>query len=284
MLISYIYTKFFIQQICQIDKAINKECYRLIVLKLQEYQFLFEELVKRDFKKKYKRTVLGMLWSVLSPLLMLCVLATIFGQFFGRNTAHYIIYLFSGQVVFNYYTESTNEGMNALMSNSNIFTKINVPKYLFLFSKNISALINFGIILVIYFLFVAFDGIPFTWKFLCLIYPITCLVFINLGIGLVLSALFIFFRDIQYLYRLFTQIVMYGSAIFYSIDGMSKEIQMIFYCNPIYVCIEYFRTIVINNTIPSANIHLLLAFYAIALFSLGCYIYKKYNYKFLYYV
>lgn len=251
---------------------------------LKENQFLFEELVKRDFKKKYKRTVLGMLWSILSPLLMLCVLATIFGQFFGRSTAHYIIYLFSGQVIFNYYTESTNEGMNALMSNSNIFTKINVPKYLFLFSKNVSALINFGIILVIYFLFVAFDGIAFTWKLLCLIYPIICLVFINLGIGLVLSALFIFFRDIQYLYRLFTQVVMYGSAIFYSIDGMSKKVQMIFYCNPIYVCIEYFRDVVIKGVIPSANIHLLLAFYALALFSLGCYIYKKYNYKFLYYV
>lgn len=100
-------------------------------IKLKQYQFLFEELVKRDFKKKYKRTVLGMVWSVLSPLLMLCVMAAIFGQFFGRNTAHYIIYLFSGQIIFNYYTESTNEGMNALMSNANIFSKINVPKYLF---------------------------------------------------------------------------------------------------------------------------------------------------------
>jgi len=252
--------------------------------RLNEIQFLFEELVKRDFKKKYKRTILGMLWSVLSPLLMLCVMATIFGQFFGRNTPHYIIFVFTGQVLFQFYTESTNEGMNALMSNASIFSKINVPKYLFLFSKNISALINFGIILLIYFVFVWFDGITFTLKFLCLIYPIICLIFINLGIGLVLSALFIFFRDIQYLYRLFTQVVMYGSAIFYSIDSLSLATQRIFYCNPIFVCITYFRSIVLHNTVPDLWLHLLLAGYAIVLFGIGCWVYKKYNYKFLYYV
>lgn len=252
--------------------------------KLNPYKFLFEELVKRDFKQKYKRTVLGMFWSVLSPLLMLSVIATIFGYFFGRNMPHYIIYVFSGQVIFSYYTESTNEGMNALMNNARIFTKINVPKYLFLFSKNVSALINFGIILLIYFAFVWFDGIEFTWKFLCLVYPIVCLIFINLGIGLILSALFIFFRDIQYLYRLFTQVVMYGSAIFYNIDRLPQHIQNVFYCNPIFVVITYFRSIVINNTIPELWLHALLAGYAVTLFSAGCYVYKKYNYKFLYYV
>jgi len=249
-----------------------------------KYGFLFTELIKRDFKKKYKRTILGMLWSILSPLLMLSVLALIFGNFFGRDIPHYIIYLFSGQVVYNYYVESTNEGMGALFENANVFTKINVPKYLFLFSKNVSALINFGIILLIYFAFVWFDGITFTWKFLCLVYPIVCLIFINLGIGLILSALFIFFRDIQYLYRLFTQVIMYGSAIFYNVNSLPQHIQNVFYCNPIFVCITYFRSIVINDTIPELWLHALLAGYAIVLFSAGCYVYKKYNYRFLYYV
>lgn len=252
--------------------------------RLRQYQFMFEELVKRDFKQKYKRTALGMLWSILSPLLMMCVLATIFGNFFGKSIEHYIVYLFSGQVIFNYYTESTNGGMNALMSNAKIFTKINVPKYLFLFSKNVSALINFGIILLVYFVFVWLDGITFTWKFLTLVYPIVCLIFINLGMGLILSALFIFFRDIEYLYRLFTQVVMYGCAIFYSIDRLPQHIQNVFYCNPIFVCITYFRSVVINDTIPELWLHALLAGYAIVLFGAGCYVYKKYNYKFLYYV
>lgn len=211
-------------------------------------------------------------------------MAIIFGNFFGKNIEHYVIYLFSGQVIFNYFTEATTEGMQALVSNSSIFTKINVPKYLFLFSKNVSALINFGIILVIYFGFVAIEGISFTWQFLLLIYPVICLIIMNLGIGLILSALYIFFKDIQYLYRLFTQVVMYGSAIFYSIDILPQHLQAVFYCNPIFVCVTYFRSIVLYNTVPDLRLHLLLAGYALALFAIGCWIYKKNNYKFLYYV
>ena len=255
-----------------------------MIAKLKTYQFLFEELVKRDFKKRYNRTVLGIVWSVLSPLLMLSVMAVIFGNFFGRSIEHYVIYLFSGQIIFNYFTEATNEGMLALVSNSSIFTKINVPKYLFLFSKNVSAIINFLIILFIYFFFVLLEGISFTWEFVLLIYPIVCLIIINVGIGLILSALYIFFRDIQYLYRIFTQVVMYGSAIFYSIDILPQHLQMLFYCNPVFVCITYFRSIVLHNTVPDLWLHLLLAGYAIVLFCIGCWVYKKYNYKFLYYV
>ena len=255
-----------------------------MIAKLKTYQFLFEELVKRDFKKRYNRTVLGIVWSVLSPLLMLSVMAVIFGNFFGRSIEHYVIYLFSGQIIFNYFTEATNEGMLALVSNSSIFTKINVPKYLFLFSKNVSALINFLIILLIYFSFVLLEGISLTWEFVLLIYPIVCLIIINVGIGLILSALYIFFRDIQYLYRIFTQVVMYGSAIFYSIDILPQHLQMLFYCNPIFVCITYFRSIVLHNTVPDLWLHLLLAGYALVLFGIGCWVYKKYNYKFLYYV
>lgn len=225
-----------------------------------------------------------MFWSVLSPLLMLSVMAIIFGNFFGRDIEHYVIFLFSGQIIYNYFIEATNEGMQALVSNSSIFTKINVPKYLFLFSKNVSALLNFAIILVIYFGFVIFEGIDFTWQFLLLIYPIICLIVLNLGMGLILSALFVFFKDIQYLYRLFTQILMYGSAIFYSIDILPQHLQTLFYCNPIFVCITYFRSIVLYNTVPDLRLHLLLAGYALVLFGIGCWVYKRYNYKFLYYV
>lgn len=255
-----------------------------VIKKFMSNKFLFEELVKRDFKQRYKRTILGMVWSVLSPLFMLSIMAFIFGHFFGRSIPHFVVYVFSGQVVFNYFTESTNEGMSALIGNASIFSKINVPKYLFLFSKNVSALINFGIVLFIYFVFVWIEGIEFTWKFLCLLYPIICLILINLGIGLILSALFIFFRDIQYLYRIFTQVVMYGSAIFYSIKVMPSEIQNIFYCNPIFCVIAYFRSVVIENSVPELWLHGILAIYAIVLLGFGCYVYKKNNYKFLYYI
>ena len=96
--------------------------------KLKSNQFLFEELVLRDFKKKYKRTVLGMFWSVLSPLLLLLVMRLVFTNFFGRNMSHYTTYLFCGNLVFTFFSDSTTQGMTALMSNAKIFTKVNVPK------------------------------------------------------------------------------------------------------------------------------------------------------------
>ena len=102
--------------------------------RLKKNQFLFEELVKRDFKQKYKGTVLGMAWSVLAPLLNLLVMRLVFTQFFGRDMEHYTTYLFCGTLVWSYYRESTRGGMNALVSNANVFTKIKLPKYLFLLS------------------------------------------------------------------------------------------------------------------------------------------------------
>lgn len=251
--------------------------------KLKKNQFLFEELVKRDFKKKYKRTSLGMLWSVLSPLMMLLVMSIVFTKFFGRNMEHFTTYLFSGWIVFNYFSEATNGGMVSLVSNSSIFTKVNVPKYLFLLSKNVSAAINFFIVLVVYFIFAAIDGVDFTWKFLLLVYPICCLIVFNIGMGLILSALFVIFKDIQYLYSIFTQIIMYLSAIFYPATAFGNLLPL-FYCNPIYVYITYFRWVVIEGIVPSLQFHGLCAFYAVAVFLIGATIYRKYNYKFLYYV
>ncbi len=252
--------------------------------KLLRHQFLFEELVKRDFKKKYKRTVLGMAWSVLSPLLMLLVMRLVFTQFFGRGMEHYTTYLFCGNLVFSYFSESTGQGMTSLMGNAGIFTKVNVPKYLFLFSKNVQTLINFGLTLCVFFVFCVLDGITFTWKFICLLYPICCLVLFNVGVGLILSAMFVFFRDIQYLWSVFTQLLMYMSAIFYTIDSYSYTVQCLFLLNPLYLFIRYFRKIVIEATIPTIWFHLLMLADVIIVFGIGCWMYKKYNTRFLYYV
>lgn len=252
--------------------------------KLRKYQFLFEELVKRDFKKKYKRTVLGMAWSILSPLLTLLVMKLVFTQFFGRNTPHYTTYLFCGNLVFSYFKESSDQGMQSLMGNAAIFTKVNIPKYLFLFSKNVQTLINFGLTLCVFFIFCILDHITFTWKFIFLLYPICFLVLFNIGIGLILSALFVFFRDIQYLWSVFTMLLMYMSAIFYTIDKYEPAMQNLFLLNPVYLFIRYFRKIVIEATVPTIWFHLLIIIDVIFVVGVGCWMYKKYNTKFLYYV
>ena len=252
--------------------------------RLKKNQFLFEELVKRDFKKKYKRTVLGMAWSVLAPLLQLLVMSLVFTHFFGRTTPHFVVYMFCGTLVFNFFSDATKGGMGTIMSNAGIFTKVNVPKYLFLLSRNVQALINFGLILIVFFAFVAADHLPFTWKYICLLYPIGGLILFDIGVGMILSALFVFFRDIQYLYDVFTMLLMYMSAIFYNIDTYGETARKLFLLNPVYLFIRYFRKIVIEATIPSMWFHLLMAADVVIALGLGCFMYKKYNTRFLYYV
>ena len=255
-----------------------------LIQKVKKHQFLFEELVKRDFKQKYKRTILGMGWSVLSPLLTLLVMQLVFGHFFGSRISHYTTYLFCGNLLFSYFKEATTGSMNALVSNANIFTKINVPKYLFLLSKNVSSIINFGLTLIIFFVFVFADSITLQWKFFMLLFPICCLTLFNIGVGLVLSALFVFYRDVNYLYNIFTMLLMYMSAIFYQITIVPEKFRMMFYLNPLYCYIEYFRKIVIEAAIPSLEYHLLCLFYAVLFIGIGGWMYMKYNRKFLYYL
>ena len=218
---------------------------------------------------------------MLSPLLTL-VMWLAPKVFWAEYSTLYCLYLLQVHWFFLFY-ESTSEGMSSLVGNS-YFTKVNVPKYLFLLSKNISSLISFGLTLVVFFVFVAADKLPFTWNYLFLLFPICCLVLFNIGVGLILSALFVFFRDIKYLWSVFTRLLMYMSAIFYTIDRYSEVAQHLFLLNPVYVYIRYFRKIVIENTVPTLWFHLIAAGYGIFFFYMGFRMYKKYNTKFLYYV
>lgn len=251
--------------------------------RLGEHKFLFTELVKRDFKKKYKRTYLGMLWSVLSPLLTLLVMRLVFTRFFGRGMGHYTTFLFCGNIVFSFFSDATSGGMGSLMGNASIFSKINVPKYLFLLSRTVSSLINFGLTFLIFIVFCIIDGVAITLSFFSLIIPIVCLTVFNLGVGLILSAMFVFFRDIQYLWSVFTTLLMYVSAIFYD-PAQFEGFERLFLLNPVYVYIKYFRIAVLGGYMPSIQYHLLTVGYALLALGVGALIYKKCNHKFLYYV
>ena len=159
-----------------------------------------------------------------------------------------------------------------------------MPKYLFLFSGSVQTLINFGLTLIVFFLFCWLDHVTFTWRFLLLLYPMVTLFVFNIGVGMVLSAFFIFFRDIDYLWRVFLQLLMYGSAVFYTIDSFPPKAKIVFAFNPLYRHIAYFREVVLSGMVPSLETHLTLAGFAMAAFLAGAFMYKHYNTKFLYYV
>lgn len=255
----------------------------------RRHRFLFTELVKRDFKKKYKRTYLGMVWSLLSPLLSLSVMYLVFSNIFNSTIENYLIYLFCGNIVWAYFSDATNGGMASLMDNAEIFSKINVPKYLFLFSRNTSSLINFGATFVVFLVFCVATGVDFGFHFFMLLVPMLFLIVFNIGMGLVLSAMFVFFRDVQYLWSVFLTLLMYMSAIFYDPRAIGKifglvEAETLLWCNPVYSYIKYFRTIVLDGQIPGLLNHALVIGWALLAIGVGFLIYKKMNHKFLYYI
>ena len=256
----------------------------LILDRWREYNFLFEELVKRDFKKRYKRTILGILWSMLGPLLQLAVMTLVFTHFFGQDIPHFVIHVFAGLKMFVFFKESTSQGMTSLVSNSGIITKIKMPKYLFLLSKNVASLINFGLMLVIFFIAAGIDGVSFHWRFILLLYPILTLTLFNIGVGLVLSALFVFFKDIQYLYDILTMLIMWLSAIFFSIDSFPMWVQRAFLFNPIFTHVHFFRLVVLGGVTPAWHIFLACGLSAILALAVGSFFYKRYNYRFIFHM
>lgn len=251
--------------------------------KMKSYSFLFSELTKRDFKKKYKRSVLGIFWSVLSPVLTMLVMRLMFTQFFGRTIAHYTTYILAGNIVFSYFREATSEGMGAITSNARILSKIDVPKELFLYSKSVALFINFLISILVFFVFCAFDGIRFGWHFLALVYPVICLVMFSVGVAQILCTLFVFLKDIRYLWNVFLRLLTYMSAVFYKVDAFGPQLQQLFLLNPVYVYILYFRTVTIDQAIPSATVHLLALVYAVLAMALGMFLFKRKEDRFIFY-
>ena len=251
---------------------------------LKEQGFLFSELVKRDFKKKYKGTYLGMIWSLLSPLISLLIMSLVFGSFFSEYEEHYTIYLFLGNIIFAYFSDATSGGMMTLLDNAPVFTKVRMPKYLFVLSRNASSFINFCLTLVVFFIFCIIFGITFTPAFILLIFPIILLMLFNVGMGLILSAVYVFFRDLAYLWSIFVMLVMYLSAVFYPVSILPSLLGKLIYLNPVYVYIRFFRVIVLEGTVPSLSLMLLALIYSAIALGTGALLYRKLNDKFLYYV
>ena len=249
---------------------------------ISKNSFLFKQLVKYNFKKRYKGTVLGMIWSILYPLFDLLILVLIFTKLLGRNTPHYPIYVFCGTLLMAYFREATRDGMTCFRNNRSLITKVKMPNYLLLISKNASSLINFALTLTIFILLCIVDGISINLTFILLLFPIICISLFNIGVGFILNTCYVFFRDVSYIYDLLLIIINYLSATFYNIGSFSSSVQKLFLLNPIYCYIRYFRIIVIENNIPGIELHALCLFYAVIYLSIGILVYRKNKNKFIY--
>lgn len=251
---------------------------------LKDYRFLLSRLVKRDFIQKYKKTALGIIWSVMNPLCELMILMLVFKNIFGRDTPYYTTYVIIGILTYNYYSNATTQGMESLLHNSGIINKIKLPTWLFPLSKNISATMNFLITCVVMVLFILLDHITITWKILLLVYPYVLMFFFNLGVSLILSSIYVFFKDTSYLFHIFNRLLYYCCAIFWTVEHFPEKGQALLKFNPIYDFIFYTRTIIIDGQIPGLDIHLIMLAYTVAAVISGMIVFHFNKKKFIFYI
>lgn len=261
-----------------------------IYYNFKKYLFLLKQLVSRDFKVKYKRSVLGILWSILYPLLQMSVMALVFSYMFKTSMegTNYIVYLMTGIVIFQFFSDATNQAMSSIVSNFCLIRKIYIPKYLFPLSKTIFAGINFLLTLIpliIIILLSAFSSEP---CYINIYYAILPYIFLMLflfitGIGFILSSVSVFLRDMLYIYGIVLTIWQYFTPIFWDINILPYGSQILFKMNPIYHYLSSTRMIVLYNSCPSWINLVICGSIGIGTFFLGTLIFRKSQDKFIYY-
>ena len=257
-----------------------------IIYNFNKYRFLMNQMIMRDFKVKYKRSVLGILWSLLYPVLMMGVMAIVFSQMFKfrMEGVNYLVYLMSGLIMFNYFSEASNTAMVSIVSNFALMTKVYIPKYIFPLSKCLFVGINFLLSLIPLLAIVLITHAPISIYYLLLPYAFICMFLFTLGIGLIMSTISVFLRDMFYIYGIILTIWNYFTPIFYDIHIIPENIQLYFHFNPLYQYITFVRTILLYGQMPSLNSFIYCGVSAVVVCLLGCIIFKTKQDKFIYYI
>lgn len=215
----------------------------------KKFQPLLQELVARDIKIKYRRSVLGVLWTLLNPLCMMIVLSVVFSNLFRYGVDNFPLYLMSGQVVFTFFSDSTTSSMSAIINNASLIKKVYVPKYLFVLSRVFSSFINLLASFTALLLVMVATRAELHWTVLLVPVPMMLLVGFCLGIGLILSAIAVKFRDIIHLYSVFVTALMYLTPVIYPMSILPSWLYPIVRINPITNILIMFRDVMLYNKI-----------------------------------
>lgn len=242
---------------------------------LQQYRFLLKTLVVRDFKVKYKASLLGVFWSFLNPLLMTFVYMFVFSTIFQSTIDHFVVYLMSGIVLFNYFSESTNLAMASIVGNAGLITKVYIPKYIFPVSKVLSSAINLAISLIPLFIMMAMTGVSFHKSLLLMPLLLVLLIVFCTGVGLLLSACMVFFRDVQFLWGIMLTVWNFFSPIFYPESIIPARFIHIYHMNPLYQYLFFMRTITIGGISPTPVTYLYCFLASFFFLALGLLVFRK---------
>lgn len=248
------------------------------------YKHLLRLLVRRDFVSRYRKSILGVLWSMLNPLLTMLVMTFVFSYLFRRQIDNFPVYLISGQFIFGFYNESTTHAMSSIISSEGIMHKVYVPKYVFPLARVLSSLVNLLFSFFAFLLVFLVTGARFHWTMFLLPIPIIYTFLFSLGISMLMSSLVVFFRDLQYLYGIFTLLLMYLTPIFYPIDIIPEKFIAIMGFNPLYHFVDYFRDLALRGTVPDMWSNIVCMGFSLAALCFGIYIFMSQQEKYIMYL
>ena len=251
---------------------------------IRQYRYLMKMLVYRDFKVKYKASLLGVLWSFLNPLLMTLVYLLVFSTIFQSSIPHFPVYLMSGIILYNYFSTATNEGLPSIVANAGLITKVYMPKYVFPISKAISASINMGISILPLLILMALTGVEFHKSLLLMPLVGFYLVVFCIGVSLILSACMVFFRDIQFIWGIVLTILNFFSPIFYPESIIPANLLTIYHLNPMYQYLFFMRSIVIGGISPGPATYLYCSLASLIALLVGLLVFKRTQTKFVLYL
>lgn len=249
-----------------------------------KYFVFLKEVVKRDIKKKYYKSALGVVWTVLNPLLSMLVMTFIFSALFRRNIENFPIYLLCGQTMFRFISGSGRQGLTAILGNAGYIRSIYIPKYIFVLSKVVESFVDFMFSLIALVLVMIITGAPFS-PYLIFLPVVFVLAFMfALGFSLILATYGTFLRDLHYLYGIFSTLWMYLSALFYPITIVPATYRFVFDINPMIHYIRLMRAICYEGVMPSEKTLVIATCFSVLVLILGISVFKSKEDKFFLYV
>lgn len=246
--------------------------------------FILSSLVSKDFKLKYRRSLLGVLWSVLNPLLMMIVLTAVFSAFFKFQIENFPLYLILGQTLFTFMSEATSGAMTSIVDSAPLIKKIRISKMLFPLEKVLFSMLNFAISLIAVAVVIAFFRIAPTANILLLPFLLACVFMFSLGLGLILSALSVFFRDVIHLWGVVLTAWTYATPLFYPVDILPDWMMTVMGFNPMYHYVTYFREIVLWGTTPGVVENFACFAFGVVTLVVGIAVFQRCQKKFILYV
>ncbi|MGN2337055.1 ABC transporter permease [Clostridium cagae] len=257
---------------------------KIVLSGLFKYKNLLYELVIRDIKIRYRRSVLGLLWTLLNPVLMMTVMTIVFSHLFRFDIENFPVYFFTANILFAFNSEATTNCLYGITGNASLIKKIYIPKYLFPVSKVFSSVVNLLFAFIAMIIVMIATGAPFYSTMILTPVIMFYVILFTLGLGLILSVAVVFFRDVAHLYNVVTMAWMYLTPIFYPVSLLQEKMSLALTLNPMYHFIEYFRSIVLYNQIPTLSQNITCLLIGMITLTIGLIFFYKNQDKFILYI